>query len=271
MTPERYILRTQEKIKNERAQIEVLAIACYDLTSLLIPLWNYTSKETCHNPDSLLYRARKPFSVTLDPDLTTNTINLKSLFISKSNSPLTDAVLIDSGTVLKIVAYFPAPATALTNMVFYRNNCYNRLLLIMHSVNMATALLNEILEYNQNQITGAKEAVVPDFNKMDDCFFIDGTSYLTGFVIDNGGSIGFFLEGVMLHQIGYIWRKYKFSSPDDVTVYFNTDLVFEDRLYSAFLPLRGIYVITLQKPLRDILNNELLYVEGNVPTPCWEV
>ncbi|KAK9688200.1 hypothetical protein QE152_g35733 [Popillia japonica] len=249
MTPMRYILNLHNDVTEQLESIEVLAVAAYDLTSLLTPVCNYSSKESCHHPDNLLYQQRNSFSVQLEM-ATANNINIKKIIRTKSNSPLSEFSLLRNGTSLQLEVYFMAPLTHITNNIYYRYSFYNRMLLIVYSIELAATLLNDILSYNQGNIT--KEIIIPDLSKYD------------------VGSFAFFLEGVFEHKIGMVWKQYRKYPADEIIIYFNSDSVFEERLYTAFSGYRGFCIITLQKPLRDILAQEAFYVEGNVPLPCWQ-
>lgn len=264
----RYILNLHNDVTEQLESIEVLAVAAYDLTSLLTPICNYSSKESCHHPDNLLYQQRNSFSVQLEM-ATANNINIKKIIRTKSNSPLSEFSLLRNGTSLQLEVYFMAPLTHITNNIYYRYSFYNRMLLIVYSIELAATLLNDILSYNQGNIT--KEIIIPDLSKCESCFFKNGDEYLSGFIIDDVGSFAFFLEGVFEHKIGMVWKQYRKYPADEIIIYFNSDSVFEERLYTAFSGYRGFCIITLQKPLRDILAQEAFYVEGNVPLPCWQV
>ncbi|GJQ72731.1 hypothetical protein Trydic_g1388 [Trypoxylus dichotomus] len=270
MTPIQYILDMQDEIQDEYESIEVIAVTAFDLSSLLIPVWNYTCKESCHCPNNLLYQNRTPPQVDLDL-ISTNNVNLKKDMFRKRTNALTELSLMEKGTSLQVEVYFMAPVTELSKAIYFRHNCYTRLLLIIYSANVATSLLSEVLQYNQGNFT--KEIIIPDLNKADSeyvNFAMNDEGYLSGFVIDDGGTFVFFLEGIYQHKLVWLWKKYHKYPPEEMTIYFNSDFVYEERLYKAFLTLRGLCIITLQKPLRDILAQNAFYLEGNVPIPAWQ-
>ncbi|KAJ9598952.1 hypothetical protein L9F63_010546 [Diploptera punctata] len=107
-----------------------------------------------------------------------------------------------------------------------------------------------------------------DLNKDDIPIYMRNT--LTGFIIDSFDKIIIFIEGLANGPLQHVWNNV-ISMPTEMgKVLYNSDLVFDSRLYSEFLPYGGLHIITLRIPLDIYLVNPKTFVPGYIPQLCWK-
>lgn len=216
--------------------------------------------------------------------LTINEINLSSLSEPKNSSPLTEYLLNSYGTTLQIEVYLSAPLRALLE-VHSDPQIFNRLFFIIENTELAAMFLNFIMLHNQD-ILGPdifianflkchlQQADLDEISRRRWHISTDYSVYspaLTGFIIDNGNSYAFFVEGLANGYITRLWSLIVEYQHNITKVFYNTDFCFEKRIYNEFFKFGGVYMINLSRPLAEILKEELVYLEGNIPRPCWKV
>ncbi|KAF5290138.1 hypothetical protein FQR65_LT11650 [Abscondita terminalis] len=259
--------------------VVTLAVACFHLSSLMKPIWDFKEIKSCHHPDSMLYEKLSKNSDTLQfvDTVTINEINLVRLK-PKSWSPLTEDILTTYGTTVSIEVYLSAPLCDVLTMFTYPT-LYNRLLFVVNDTKTARFFFHLIMLHNQDifgpetvLVNYLKSGIKPTNLKMKHVTSDerDLRPAVTGFILNNATSYAFFIEGMNNSLITDIWTKIKDSQKSLMKIFYNSNFLFERRIYPEFLKFGGVYVINLQKSLFDILNQNLLYLEGSVPTPCWD-
>ncbi|KAK4882063.1 hypothetical protein RN001_005382 [Aquatica leii] len=256
-----------------------LAVACFNISSLLKPTWDFKEIANCHLPDCMLFRKQKsPEVLEFIDTFTMNEVNLDDFKKYKGCNPLTEETLIEFGTTLSIEVYLNAPLRGVLE-IFSQPTVYNRLLFIVNDIKTARFFFHLIMLHNQ-QILGP-ETILVNYLKggVKQNEFVERrvtidyenlNSVITGFILNNTQSYAFFIEGLMNGLINKIWTQIQDSKTSLMKLFYNSDYLFENRMYQELIRFGGLYLINLSIPLFDILNQELLYLEGNVPTPCWE-
>lgn len=251
----------------------LLAVSLFDLSSLVENIWTFREKGQCHQP--FLTLTSKPEYDKAKTQYTVNEINLE---YKKPKVIIPECTYIELGTTLTLEAFLMAPQAPSLDY-HYAPNTFKRIFLIADEENFAKILYNSV-ETNNNAILETPENSIK--NSQD----LEYHDILTGFILDNGSSHFFYMEGPSSGFILNIWHIIQgacpvpeeslFSINDDEKlvikngkIFFNTDNTFEKRLYKNFTKF-GMYKIVLKIPLQDILAKPLLYVRKNVPKPCME-
>lgn len=181
-------------------------------------------------------------------------INLAGISLNGNVAPLKEYVLLEKNTTLSLEAYLLSPQSAA--LVFHQiPNTFKRLMLIGLNKELILQFLGKILGHNQN---------IMHFDRTNDDF-------LTGFFLDNGNNFIVYVEG---HSVGFIlnlWQDLEKLKPCQGRVFFNTDQVYENRLYNVCSKWSGFYFITMKIPLQLIVKKPKLYVEGQTPLLCQKV
>ncbi|XP_053378149.1 uncharacterized protein LOC123529262 isoform X2 [Mercenaria mercenaria] len=91
---------------------------------------------------------------------------------------------------------------------------------------------------------------------------------ITGFQVLDGSLHLFVLEGLRDQAIKEVWESLPQPENSDVTILYHSNLSFSERLYG---PLDvDLCRVKLHEPLRQIVQQPLLYVRDMVPKPCFE-
>ncbi|XP_048243138.1 uncharacterized protein LOC124146111 isoform X2 [Haliotis rufescens] len=91
---------------------------------------------------------------------------------------------------------------------------------------------------------------------------------ITGFQVLDGNMHLFVLEGLRDKAVHVLWEALPQPHDSDVTVLFNSDMLFSSRLYG---PLDvDLCRVKLHEPLSIITQQSLLYVRDMVPKPCFQ-
>ncbi|XP_067683346.1 uncharacterized protein [Haliotis asinina] len=91
---------------------------------------------------------------------------------------------------------------------------------------------------------------------------------ITGFQVLDGNMHLFVLEGLRDKAVHVLWEALPQPHNSDVTVLFNSDMLFSSRLYG---PLDvDLCRVKLHEPLSIITQQSLLYVRDMVPKPCFQ-
>lgn len=241
----------------------LLAVAAYDVSSLLENFWNFKEIAQCHVPTSTFYQ--KSDAVNYEDTIyteftTTNEINLKSPKYQNYPLLVPESVYLKLETTLKIEMYVMAPQAA--SLILHQfPNTFKRLFIIFHAENGARLFYEKVEAHNKE----AFEAIKKNPNQK----ILDLEDILTGFLLDNGNSFAMFIEGPSSGFILNAWHLVNHISAQEAKVFFNTESVFEKRLYQQFLE-KGVFTVTLKLPLFNILSKYELYQKRNVPVPCME-
>lgn len=252
-------------------------MATFDLSSLGKTFFLFKEKGQCRNLRSVITEKPPPVQAFFIDKYTVNELSLTVLDENHTNtSPLTDPILLLNGTTVKFEAHFLTPVHPL---FFIRDveNVYKRLLLILFNEDVAKHLVSSILFYNE-AFLGAGPFLVPN-NFMiqrescntDESVLAQRENMLSGFIIDDGNCFILYVEG---HSNGYILSLvHQISTFNYSTgkVFYNSDYLFEERLYMAFHKYGGFFTVTLKVPLVDIFAQRKMYLEGNVPYYCLKV
>lgn len=204
-----------------------LAIAQFDISSLLRPTWIYVEKNACHNPNHVIFPKTSPWdSLDFTDLLTVQEVNLKNCPRPLNTSPLSEALLLDHGTCLKVESFLQAPQLAFLHVQTLPGT-FQRMLIIVKNTEVAMTLLNEILFNNQMEHMPEVVSVnylktAPSLNpfklprsesslrvsiNVDMCESTYG-KVLSGFMIDNIDCYTFFIEGTAKSFFPAIWRQF---------------------------------------------------------------
>ncbi|XP_049803900.1 uncharacterized protein LOC126240638 [Schistocerca nitens] len=95
------------------------------------------------------------------------------------------------------------------------------------------------------------------------------TTPITGFAIDGVDKVLVYAEGPANSQFQRLWQAVMHIKENQGNVMYNSDLAFDDRLYTPFLVFAcGFMVITLKERLEDTLSRPKIFSEGAVPLPA---
>lgn len=240
----------------------LLAVAAYDVSSLLDNTWDFREIGQCHAPNLTFFQ--KPYTnydiVCFSDNITANEVNFLPLYRSTYPVVLQEATLLSLGTCLEIESFIMAPQAA--SLIFHQtSNTFKRLFVIFYNEELATTFYNEINEYNTTLLDELKKNANQKNPETEDI--------VTGFLLDNGNNYAFFVEGFSHGFILNAWHIVDHCTPQEAKVFFNTDHIFERRLYTHFLG-EGLFTITLKIPLYNILAKYELYLRKNVPESCME-
>lgn len=240
----------------------MLGVCTYDISSVVQNIWDFKEKSQCHELGLTLYQKCTGFYNIMNyGDMrNVNEINISLDNVEAKNS-ISEETLLNFGTTLKVEVYLMAPQTASLILLRFPNT-FKRLLFILYSWELAKNLLTSIIKQNDRIFSEKKTGSIEDLEFAD---------IITGFMIDNGDSLTIFVEGL---STGFILSIENITITDyEVTrgkFFFNTDTVFEKRLYNAFIR-EGLSIITLRIPFYDILRDPQVYLKGNIPLTCLEV
>ncbi|XP_017776186.1 PREDICTED: uncharacterized protein LOC108562384 [Nicrophorus vespilloides] len=259
-----------KKFVDEDETVVVLGTACFDLSQLLDHIQMLKLVEAFRSPDNLqamdVDRLYRNFDYPIGPTL--NKIHLDPTTNFKGYTPLKDTDLLTHGTSLKIEVFLGAPLYGISQMLA-TPEFFRRLLLIVYKEEVAVVLLNEILSQNQDL---TQEVIVCNYMQIQDGNNLDTTSELvTGFMIDNGNSYLFFIEASMKNYcLEMIWMQIKVLNESACKMLYSTNYVYSRRIYEKFLSIGGLFTIALKIPLQEIFRIKDIYLEGNLPKPCFK-
>lgn len=236
---------TAQQRRNERKSPEtVLAGVYYDVSSLLLPTptWIYVDKHSCHSVNHVIFPKLSPWDTLDFTDLiTVQELNLKNCPKPLSSSPLTEVILVNYGTSLKVEAFLQAPQNALLH-VQSRADAFQRMLIIVKNPEVAMTLLDEILLHNQDiyspEVTAINYLKTKAFPSQPSYapFYTDmstdiSRNVLSGFMIDNISYCTFFIEGTSTSYVTKIWRQFMNLNESTVRTYsaitVSSSIVFE--------------------------------------------
>lgn len=219
-------------------------------------IWDFKEKGHCHKPGLTLFEKCMGFYDVMNYS---DMRNVNAINISLKSTEIKSPILEE--TLLKVEVYLMAPQTASLILLRFPNT-FKRLLFILYSWELARNLLTSIAKHNERIFSEKKTGSAEDLEFAD---------IITGFVIDNGDSLTIFVEGL---STGFILNIESITITDYEVgrgkFFFNTDTVFEKRLYNTFIG-HGLSIITLRIPFYNILNDQRVYLKGNVPPACLEV
>ncbi|KAL3276911.1 hypothetical protein HHI36_012279 [Cryptolaemus montrouzieri] len=274
--------------------IQVIAVADYDISSLLKDVWIFRQEASCHHPDNKLYGINKRADHALVDIRTMAEVNLEQLDEERSASPLLEGILNAACTTLDMEFHFVAPQFA-TRHLQENKLSFRRIFCTLYSRSLTHHLLASILQHNEN-IIGFNAILVDCVNIKEDKVKIElkkrkvskqqqssneslwermkgmvheVDDVITGFMIDCGTEVHIFVEGISYGYILEIWNRIHKSNINVAKLYLNSEYDFENRLYESFLAF-GIYRITLKKTLRELFEEQDIYMQGMVPPPCFK-
>ena len=134
--------------------------------------------------------------------------------------------------------------------------------------------MKTMVEVSTNRISSGQSEPAMSINKIDPVY--KGSSFymnkaLTGFIIDAFDKIIIFIEGMANGPLQHVWNNVMSVPSSMGKILYNSDLIFENRLYPKFTQYGGLHIITLRVPLDMYLANPRAYIEGYIPLPCWKV
>ncbi|KAK9880987.1 hypothetical protein WA026_014335 [Henosepilachna vigintioctopunctata] len=276
-------------------KIQVVCVANFDISSLLKDVWTFREEAPCYHPDSLLYGLQKKSSRKFVDLYTAAETNFGILDIEENTSPLFDGVLASISTTLDMEFHFVAPQ--FVKMHLQTNNfSFKRLFLIVYDRYLAHNILASTIEHNESFL--GLNAILSSYVSLEDRIIIElkkrvasrdfsefmelvklnsaevsddvHRDVLTGFMIDNGLEIYFFIEGLRHGFILEIWNMIHKVNPYVARVFFNSENEYLNRIYDGFIST-GLLKITLKKSLQSIFNEQCIYIEGSIPLPCYKV
>lgn len=279
--------------KENLSKIQLLAIATYDLSSLLKNVWTFRQEAPCYHPDNLLHGITERGSIKLVDIITIPEINLADIDREKSTSPLFNGILASELTTLEMEFCFLEPQVGIHHGPNIRT--YKRFFITFYDSILAQQLLASILQHNQNLIGIGAVLVDPvhfseekvkielrkrrlsDKRQVSDeslknelkGMLQDSDDVITGFSIDNGKEVHIFVEGISYGYILEVWNKIHKVNTFTAKVFLNSETEFEKRMYQNFMVV-GIYPITLKMSLEKIFQNQDIYVQGMIPIPCFK-
>lgn len=225
----------------------LLAVAAYDVSSLLDNVWDFRELGQCHLPTiSFFQKPYVGYDVLNFCDVQTATeVNLSPPGFLTYPCILQESALLTLGTSLEVEAFLMAPQAA--SLILHQiPDTFKRLLIVFHDEELAQQFY---IEVNDNNATVLEEVKKDSGQKNPELQDI-----ITGFLLDNGNDFAFFVEGPSNGFILNAWHIVGECKPSQAKVFFNTENAFERRLYSHFLG-QGIFPITLKIPLHEILAN----------------
>lgn len=240
----------------------LLAMAAYDVSSLLDNVWDFREIGQCHIPNLTFFQ--KSYSsydpISYSDVKTVNEVNLLPQTSFKYPVVLQEATLLTLGTSLEIEAYLMAPQAA--SLILHQvPNTFKRLFIIFYDEDLAKLFYSEVSDHNIKVVEEVKSDPELKNPELQDI--------ITGFFLDNGNDFAMFVEGPSIGFILNVRHIVDQCPPNQAKVFFNTENAFAWRLYNQFL-YEGIFTITLKIPLQDILAKYELYLKKNVPVPCME-
>ncbi|XP_018330032.1 uncharacterized protein LOC108740271 isoform X2 [Agrilus planipennis] len=257
----------------------VLAVACFDLYGLLQQPWCIKMTQPLHNPNSLSGASYCTLFANYEfqDTITVNEVNLRQVKTREVSNALSEEVLISRGTSLKIsvTAFMPqAPVLQVLNNILYR-----RLVMEIYDLEFAAILLVDIIEHNRSvfhdkgipfNFAHANTRHYKPREGANESSNVEVDDAVTGFLLDNGATCLIYLEGSQLGIITHFWQRVMTCPAKTAAIFFNSQALYQRRVYSEFLKYGGLYVITLKVPLQKILSQIRIHITGNVPTPCWK-
>lgn len=219
----------QKKLKQ---RISVVAVASFDISSLLVPTWIYSAKHPCHSPGNCTFSAQglpHPVPLELTDRVTVQDVHIRNMHGITSEWSLTEEILLTSGTTLEIESFLQSPQDAILHLQSL-SHTYRRMFIIVKNTEIAITLLNEIMIHNQEYFI--PEVVTTNYMRkggvemvaLDDklkgreseitytCFRNDAVlpaaDVISGFLIDNLTCYAFFLEGHSKGFLATIWRQF---------------------------------------------------------------
>lgn len=266
---DKYVFRTKEKTKEV-----VLATFGFDLSRLVNSSHFYKENNNGNQPEMVIFGAAKHKHV--EKLFSVNHVNTTMPEKMIEYDEILQNRIIEYGTTLKVEIKSQAPIVLkeqTTSALMVPNN-YQQIFVIFFDRLAYNNIFEAIHRHNQKLAEHRKsKLLLMKYYGADDCEKVTNLSsnVLTGFIIDNRDSIMMYVEGTTVGQIPNIWYLLTSYSTEALKVHYNSQLIFEKRLYDRFIPFGGILQIQLVQPIQLLLGNSHFYVKGNVPLGCYVV
>lgn len=243
------------KTKERRDKV-ILAAFGFDLRKLYKPYFFLNEHNNNNLPEMVYFGCDKQMKVRNINVESVNAYNITMHETTIECDYLLQDLLIEHSTILNAKIQFYSPTALIGRPLQFDVKYFKRLLIIFFDRLAFDNVYHIIRVHNQKC-----------YNNED-----DDNDILTGFVIDNHDSIITYVEGIgngKIARLLYILTSFPNAS---VNLHFDTKLLFDKRLYERFINMHdGIFKINLVYPIRYILNNDNMYVIGNVPKGCFNV
>ncbi|CAH1967679.1 unnamed protein product [Acanthoscelides obtectus] len=168
----------------------LLAVASYDLSSLVDNVWNFRERAQCHEPNLTLFQQGKGY---FDMMVYRDVMTVPEIHFppggKKIKSLVPESVYLEQGTTMHIEAYILAPQTPCL-VIHNQPNLFKRMLMVIYDEQLAKDVFVEIYTRNKLILHEAKK-------KSEQNIDMELSEVLTGFLIDNGNNYLMFVEGLM--------------------------------------------------------------------------
>ncbi|XP_044262940.1 uncharacterized protein LOC123010264 isoform X2 [Tribolium madens] len=284
--PTKNLLQAKEKKKKNKKKEKQnpvksgddvsLAVATFDLSALIKSFHLFKEKGQCYNMRSVT--TEKPLKLDcyfINRRFTINELNLSDFEKNPPNSLLADQNLFWRGTTVKFEAHFLTPPHPLFH-IKDTSHSYRRILLIIFNQGVAKSLFDNLLRHNYG-ILGPGPILVPNFLSHQkrllssaDKLNSENEQVLSGFCIDDSNSFIFYIEGPSNGYFLEVVHQISGLNYSTAKVFYNSEYLFEKRLFQTFFKNCGFLLINLKLPLVEIFRQEKTYIEGNVPVHCFK-
>lgn len=225
----------------------ILAVGNISMNSLLKFDFPQTKIVQCHSTDHYTKQTFRYTNFDWD-NITVNKVNLITIDNIATDNSLPEHNLLKLSTNLLIESQLLAfPIVTFAPEI---NPTYARCYFILYRKIDAYKLIETILKRNRQDVTNG--------------------DLITGFVIEDDYCVICFFEGITQGFISNIIYFIK-SKIENGKLFYNSDLIFEKRLYGSFVSTNGVYEVVLKGLLQDILSKQLVYVRFNLPILCLQV
>nr|CAH7751432.1 unnamed protein product [Callosobruchus chinensis] len=165
----------------------LLAVASYDLSSLLSNVWDFRERAQCHAPNLTLYQQGKGYydTVVYQDMMTVPEIHFPS-DPKKIRNLIEESVFLEHGTTLHLEAYILAPQMPCL-VLHNQRNLFKRILMVINEEQLAKDIFVQIYSHNKRTLEEMKKQNVVN---------VEINEVLTGFLIDNGNNYLIFAEGL---------------------------------------------------------------------------
>ncbi|XP_024946048.1 uncharacterized protein LOC112495130 [Cephus cinctus] len=254
----------------------LLGVATFDLSDLLNGYWEISATNSLFHPNTF----NSIGFPSLSCDTLTRPINSNIFTTFRNKSSLTPDVLSLHSTSIRIRVRLAGSLRPAMREIFEKGEFFNRIFLILKNRTLSMEILKGVSDHNHEILNshvspgtsestwnGLAEQYFKNKNEADSNS-MDFTAVLTGYTIDTINEIFIFLEGPANSYLLTIWNKVMHLPLTDGRVLFQSDFIFLTRLYSKFISLGGVYTLTLDDSIEDLLKNVAFYVDGKFPEPC---
>lgn len=248
------------KHEKEDTSVVPLCVAALELDVFRIysPCTSFMKVQPCVHPMHVSVSFTRPKAIYKQAELDGN--------------PVTDSLLrsIDTSIIVEVKIALPFIIEEIKTKKGASKGTYRRLLLVLKNKTLARSILRQVLAHNQNYL-GSTVLIPNHYKTLNDGHLKDVMNVITGFVIDFGENFIMYFEGLEKGFIENLCYQISMLNKIAAKIFFDSELLFNKRVYTDLIPYGAVYVVTIQSSLKFVSINKDMFLDGVHSEDCRKV